>query len=509
MEYLPDGSIKGWISGSGALPPRRPAPSSTQPSPLAHPAKQTVFNGTNRHMYAITNICPTSHSTARGAYCDPSAPATISVFPVFCVSALIDFRVSGRSPTIKIADMRVYGIAEIQIYSFIGRMPFTCSSCSPWHRSTQVGSSRFPYLYFYCFRCLCFTIYTEIHDSVFIVLRFTVYRVLAISVFLLILGQIQSEASVEGGQRMGHTIALANQKGGVSKTTTTLNLGYALALNGRRVLLIDLDPQASLTMGLGVGVEDPSESLFGVIEAGDDIHGVILSLADDDSVSADESVDADSAGAVRADSAEPEAAWPNGESATSPQTAWGSALNVRMAEGGGCVHLAPSHISMSALDSRLKEEMGYHAFLSESLESIKDEYDFILIDCRPALDALETNAMYAADYLIIPVETHKYSLYSTKDLGDFYQKIRSRLNPNLTILGVLFTRVEGRTRLSQEVIGLVTGVFGDSIFDTQIRKNVRLAEVPDAGDSIFDYAPKSHGAEDYMKLAQEVIQRVG
>lgn len=298
---------------------------------------------------------------------------------------------------------------------------------------------------------------------------------------------------------MGHTIALTNQKGGVSKTTTALNLGYALARKGRRVLLVDLDPQASLTLGLQVLVEEPSDSLFGVIEAGDDIREIIVSLTEEVS---EGGPDGSSNGAA------PGRGESTSRAGASPEVG-GSAAREPGAVGGGSVHLAPAHISMSALDSRLKEEMGYHAFLAEALESVKDDYDFIFLDCRPALDALETNAMYAADYLIIPVETNKYSLYATKDLGDFYSKVRDRLNPNLEILGVLFTRVERRTRLSQEVIGRVSAVFGDSIFETQIRKNVRLAEVPGAGDSIFDYAPASHGAEDYMLLAEEVIRRAG
>lgn len=296
---------------------------------------------------------------------------------------------------------------------------------------------------------------------------------------------------------MGRTIALTNQKGGVSKTTTALNLGYALAKKGQKVLLVDLDPQASLTLGLNVSVPEASDSLFGVIEAGDDIREIILSLTEEDQYSGGGSAGSASAG---------------GESeSTSKHKGESDAARTTKADAsdGGCVHLAPAHISMSALDSRLKEEMGYHGFLAEALEPVSGEYDFILVDCRPALDALETNAMYAADYLIIPVETNKYSLYATKDLGEFYQKVRSRLNPRLQILGVLFTRVERRTRLSQEVIGRVSDVFGDSIFETQIRKNVRLAEVPGASDSIFDYAPASNGAADYLALAEEVLERVG
>jgi chromosome partitioning protein len=309
---------------------------------------------------------------------------------------------------------------------------------------------------------------------------------------------------------MATTIALTNQKGGVSKTTTALNLGHALAAKGRKILLVDLDPQASLTLGLNLSIDEPAQSLFGVIEAGDDIREVILELDGDDDAVPPES--------------EPEAVLP--ESAFRPGGSGKQAGTSEIAEpeapeseravmsgnGGevkGYVHLAPAHISMSALDSRLKEEMGYHTFLAEALEVIADDYDFVLIDCRPALDALETNAMYAADYLIIPVETNKYSLYATKDLGEFYKKVRDRLNPKLRILGVLFTRVERRTRLSKEVMERVSAVFGDSIFSTQIRKNVRLAEVPGASDSIFDYAPTSHGAEDYMRLAEEVIERVG
>ncbi|WP_047865697.1 ParA family protein [Rubrobacter aplysinae] len=306
---------------------------------------------------------------------------------------------------------------------------------------------------------------------------------------------------------MAITIALTNQKGGVSKTTTVLNLGHALARKGRRVLLVDLDPQASLTLGLNVSIEEAAFSLFGVIEAGDNIREIVLDLGGADGVAEDENGGefhepaSERLGAV-------DQATPGGlESETSVASEAGG--QEEEGEVKGYVHLAPAHISMSALDTRLKEEMGYHTFLAEALEAVAEDYDFVLIDCRPALDALETNAMYAADYLIIPVETNKYSLYATKDLGEFYQKVRDRLNPGLRILGVLFTRVESRTRLSKEVIERVSTVFGDSILNTQIRKNVRLAEVPGSSDSIFDYAPASHGAQDYMSLAEEVIERVG
>lgn len=297
--------------------------------------------------------------------------------------------------------------------------------------------------------------------------------------------------------RTTHTIALANQKGGVGKTTTTLNLGFALAQTGADVLMVDLDPQASLSQGLGVRPEDPDETMFAVLDAGEDMDTIVMTL----SAAGDE------------EDATPKQA--SAESAMEAQAA--AAANRRNAEsvmqgskraGEGRVDLAPAHIAMTSLDSRIQDQIGNHAFLNEALDEVRANYDFVLIDCRPALDTLEINALFAARNLLIPVETYRYSLYATRDLAEFYTTVQKRLNPQLSILGVLFTRVEARTKVSQEVMEMVSGVFREEIFDTQIRKNVRLAEVAGAGDSIFDFAPTSHGAQDYRDLAMEVINRV-
>ena len=300
-------------------------------------------------------------------------------------------------------------------------------------------------------------------------------------------------------------IALVNQKGGVGKTTTTLNLGFALGRAGWRVLLVDLDPQASLSQGLGLRLEDPEESMFAVLDAGEPLEKIIQELVDDsENYPAEEG-----GGGSKSVNAKANAGASAGANAGA--NAGAGVGSGRVAEGsfpGGSVDLAPAHVAMTSLDSRLQDQIGSHGFLKEALDEVRQRYDFVLVDCRPSLDTLEINALYAADYLIVPVETYRYSLYATKDLAEFYTTVRKRLNPRLEILGVLFTRVESRTRISREVIGLVSGVFREEIFTTQIRKNVRLAEVPGAGDSVFDYAPASHGAEDYRDLAQEVMDRV-
>ena len=151
--------------------------------------------------------------------------------------------------------------------------------------------------------------------------------------------------------------------------------------------------------------------------------------------------------------------------------------------------------------------MGFESVLERAVEPIKGSYDYVLIDCRPSTELLEVNAMRAANYLLIPILSELVSLYGTDQLIDLYMGVKEHYNPPLEILGVLLTKVDRRTKLAETVADQVRGYFGKKVFDTEIRVNVSLAEAPGAHASIFRYAPASRGAEDYRKLAEEVIAR--
>jgi chromosome partitioning protein len=250
-------------------------------------------------------------------------------------------------------------------------------------------------------------------------------------------------------------IALANQKGGVGKTTTTITLGAALAELGQRVLVVDFDPQGACAIGLGYepGALDLS------------IYNALL----------DRSCDVD---AVILKTAVPE------------------------------LDLLPSNIDLAAAELLLVQEVAREQTLLRVLAPLRVKYDFMLIDCPPSLGLLTVNALTAADGVIIPLECEYYALRGMTLLMDSIDRVKERLNPRLQVDGILATMFDPRTLHSREVHGRVQEAFGPKVFDTVIRKTVRFAEAPVAGEPILNYAPKSVGAMAYRRLAEEVMSRV-
>lgn len=243
-------------------------------------------------------------------------------------------------------------------------------------------------------------------------------------------------------------ITIANHKGGVGKTTSTATLGAALALMGSRVLLIDLDAQQNLSFTLTQN-EDPDQSVYDT-------------LVND---------------------------------APLPIVGVGKNLD-----------LVPASLDLARAEIDMATKIAREGILKVALEEIKDNYDYILIDCPPSLGIVTTNALVASDQLYIPLTAEALPLKGLTMLDDVVREIRKRVNPNLRLGGVFFTRYNNRN-LNKEVVRMIRERYGDLVFETKIRENIALAEMPLSGKSIFDYDAKSNGAVDYLALAKEVAER--
>lgn len=249
-------------------------------------------------------------------------------------------------------------------------------------------------------------------------------------------------------------LAMCNQKGGVGKTTSTINLGACLAEAGRKVLLVDLDPQGALSAGLGIPHDQLDLTIYNLLV---DSHTSIF-----------------------------------------------HAIHKTNVAG---LDLVPANIDLSAAEIQLVNEVGREQTLARVLRPVMKDYDFIILDCQPSLGLLTVNALACAQGVIIPMECEYFSLRGLALLTDTVEKVRDRLNFDLEVLGILVTMFDRRTSHAREVMSRVVEVFGDQVFDTVITRTVRFPETSVAGEPIITWAPKSQGAEQYRNLAREVIER--
>lgn len=249
-------------------------------------------------------------------------------------------------------------------------------------------------------------------------------------------------------------IAIANQKGGVGKTTTSINLAAALAQKGLRTLIMDLDPQANTTLSY-LEPEDVGDSMYEVL--------------------------------------------------TQPDTDLDHVIRPSRMEN---LDVAPARIALAKVEAMLIGQFDAHFRLKDKLEKVRDRYDHVVVDCPPTLGLLTVNALIAATHLLVPIQASYFALEGTDDLLETYEKIKTRPNPDLQFLGVVVTIYDKRTILARDIKSQILRVFGEKVFETSISKSVRLEESPAYKEPIFSFAPNSKSAVEYYRLSEEVIGRV-